>query len=92
MVIYNSNIPKWFGFDGMTLWPFVFVIYSKSKTPAWLIRHEEVHLRQQKEWFLIGFYVVYLYDYVIGRINGKSHDAAYRAIRFEVEAYKIASP
>ena len=51
------------------------------------MNHELIHFEQQKELFLVGFYVLYAYDFVKGMIKYKNKDTAYFMIRFEQEAY-----
>jgi hypothetical protein len=92
MIVYNSKIAKLLKVGGITLWPFIFIAASEKDCPAWLLKHEQVHIRQQLNWLIIPFYVVYLWDYFKGRLKGYTHDLAYRSIRFEVEAYKKSSP
>ena len=91
MIFYNSKLAKLFRVEAITLWPFIFVADSKENCPVWLLEHEQVHIEQQIRWLIIPFYMVYLYDYFKGRLKGYDHDAAYRLIRFEVEAYKKSS-
>lgn len=55
-----------------------------------LLLHELVHLRQQRRDGLIRFALRYAGDYLRGRFRGLSRDAAYRAIRYEVEAREIS--
>lgn len=43
---------------GITIWPFIFVRPNVSKET---INHEKIHLEQQKELLVIGFYGLYLY-------------------------------
>ena len=52
-----------------------------------LIRHELVHVRQSAELGLPRFFWRYVAEYVRNRRRGMSHDAAYRAISFEAEAF-----
>jgi hypothetical protein len=52
-----------------------------------LIRHELVHVRQAVELGLPRFLWRYVAEYVRNRRRGMSHDAAYRAISFEAEAF-----
>ena len=42
---------------------------------------------QQKELYLVGFYFLYVYDYLKGVVKYKDKEEAYRKIRFEQEAY-----
>jgi len=52
-----------------------------------LIRHELVHVRQAGELGVLRFLWRYVAEYVRNRRRGMPHDAAYRAISFEVEAF-----
>ena len=51
-----------------------------------LIVHELVHVNQWREEGYLRFAWRYLRDYVRGRVKGKTHDEAYRAIGYEQEA------
>src|SRR4051794_6822985 len=51
-----------------------------------LLRHELEHVRQWKEFGVVGFLVRYLTPYVRWRLRGYPHWGAYRRIPFEVEA------
>ena len=70
---------------GITLYPFIFVDDTSNVK---LINHESIHLAQYKELFVIGFLLLYLYDWTIGLIKYKDFYKAYRQIRFEQEAYQ----
>ena len=52
-----------------------------------LLRHELVHVRQAGELGVARFLWRYVAEYVRNRRRGMSHDAAYRAISFEAEAF-----
>nr|MDP9360325.1 DUF4157 domain-containing protein [Acidobacteriota bacterium] len=52
-----------------------------------LLRHELVHVRQAGERGLGVFVWKYIAEYLRNRRRGLNHDAAYRAISFEVEAF-----
>ena len=71
----------------ITLFPFVIFKDKIHLNDFVLINHERIHIHQQIECLIVIFYVIYLLEYIMGRIQGKSHDEAYRAIRFEKEAY-----
>ncbi|HVR44882.1 MAG TPA: DUF4157 domain-containing protein [Thermoanaerobaculia bacterium] len=51
------------------------------------LRHELVHVDQVLRLGLIRFLAIYLRDYLRGRLAGRSHLEAYRAIPFEREAF-----
>ena len=58
---------------------------------ASLLLHELVHVRQWRDAGARRFLVRYLGDYVRGRLAGRDHGNAYRGIRYEVEARRIAA-
>jgi hypothetical protein len=68
----------------ITLFPF---IISKEEMPEDTLRHESIHIAQQKELLVIFFYLLYGWDYLRGFIKHKDKELAYRRIRFEQEAY-----
>ena len=52
-----------------------------------LLRHELVHVRQMEQLGVLLFLVRYLGEYLRNRFRRMGHDAAYRAISFEREAF-----
>ncbi len=52
------------------------------------MRHEQIHLRQQKEMLVIPFYVFYLLFYLYNLFRFRNHHKAYKQIPFEREAYR----
>ena len=62
---------------GITIWPFIFIAEDVVITKR-LINHEKIHLRQQLELLVIGFYIWYLIEYYI---------RGYYNVSFEKEAY-----
>lgn len=85
----RTRLVRWltFGFAvGITLFPFV-LIAPEARLSRRLLTHERIHLRQQAELLLLPFYVCYLAEYLVRRLQGKSHYQAYRSISFEKEAY-----
>lgn len=79
--------------EGMFLFPFIIMgdekPSSKKKLDSWnkFVNHESIHYYQCLKYYVIGFYIMYSYDYIVGRIKGMGHYQAYRNVRFEVEAY-----
>lgn len=68
---------------------FIFIIFrdeecAKNKT---ILNHESIHFIQQLEMLFVFHWLAYLLYYLIGRMKGLPHDAAYRKIPFEIEAY-----
>ena len=52
-----------------------------------LLRHELVHVRQARERGIVNFFARYAVEYAAARLRGMTHDAAYRSISFEREAF-----
>lgn len=88
MIIKNSRIPKLLSFVfniyAITIYPFIFV---KDNSNNITNNHESIHLAQQRELWLIGFYIIYLYEWLMNLANGMSGFDAYMNISFEREAY-----
>jgi len=73
------------GPDGMALFPFILV---KQPNPGpVLLNHERIHLRQQAELGIVLFYLWYVLEYLIRRLQYRQHYLAYRNISFEREAF-----
>ena len=75
-VIYNRFIP-FKGFKAMSMWP-VILVRIGSRFSSVDLRHERIHFKQQKELFVLPFYVLYLLFTVW---------YGYRGNPFEREAY-----
>ena len=88
-IIENSRIPQalslFINIWAITLYPF---IICKGTLDQQTRTHEVIHLRQQRELLLIGFYLLYVAFWIYGVIKFKSFHAAYRNIPFEKEAYE----
>ena len=52
-----------------------------------VLRHEMVHVRQMERLGVFVFLARYLGEYIRNRVRGMNHDAAYRSISFEREAF-----
>jgi hypothetical protein len=89
IIIQNSNIPKYLSIfiniSAITLFPF---IISRDEMDEITIRHECIHIEQQRELWVIPFYLLYGFYWLKGKLSGMSNDDAYFNIPFEQEAYK----
>lgn len=81
-IIRNKILPLG-PYDAMAFWPFIF---TKVELTPQILNHEKIHLEQQKELALVGFYLLYLGNFVYNLI--RMHPRPYRAIIFEREAYE----
>ena len=69
----------------ITLYPF---IIARDRLNITTYNHERIHLVQQRELWVVGFYLLYMWYWLIARIKGLNNDEAYRYIPFEKEAYR----
>ncbi len=78
--------------SAIALWPFIIISPKRihKKFLEKTINHEKIHLAQQKELLLLGFYILYLYFYVKNYLS-YNHKEAYFRIPFEREAYLYES-
>jgi hypothetical protein len=76
---------RWFGIEGIVLYPFIF--FAAKNPDLTIQQHEDIHWQQIKNAGILGFYKTYLHEYFLGRKQGLTHDRAYRNISFEQEAY-----
>lgn len=100
MTIVKNKIVPFGSFVAMAMWPFIF---CKRDLTSIEINHEEIHGRQQRELWLIGFYILYVLFWIIevfrcaydknrgidGIYKSKGYwDRVYKANPFEWEAYR----
>ena len=85
MIIY-TKLARWMsgGNGGIALWPFAFIV-PELKDDKEIHNHEQIHLAQQRELWVIPFYVLYVLFWVQGLL--RRDVVAYLSIPFEREAY-----
>jgi hypothetical protein len=88
----GGPVPR--GADGITIGSLVIVRRSTTSSGGFdaLLRHEQVHVAQFRNYGLFGFLRRYLLSYARFRLVGYGHWAAYRRIPLEVEARWLALP
>lgn len=75
--------------SAMTLW---FIVLYKGGISERTKRHETIHLRQYNELLVLGFWLVYLWDFLVAfALVDHTFWGAYRRIRLEQEAYAFDS-
>lgn len=88
IIIQNSKIPQYLSIfidiTAITLYPF---IISKNEMCEFTVNHEKIHIEQQKELFVLFFYILYVGYWLKGKLKGMTNDDAYAFIPFEQEAY-----
>jgi hypothetical protein len=72
----------------MALFPFILIKRRQDFFNDQLVRHEQIHIRQQLELLILPFYLLYLIHYLVNFCIYFNHDKAYRNIVFEKEAYQ----
>ena len=87
-IIENSRIPRalslFINIWAITLYPF---IICRGKLDEQTKTHEIIHLHQQRELLLVGFYALYVGFWLWYLIRNRSFQLAYACIPFEREAY-----
>ena len=88
IIIKTDIIPKllsiFFKVEAITLFPFIII---RKDVPKTTMRHERIHIEQQKELFLLGFFILYIWYWLRLRVQGKTSGEAYMLIPFEREAH-----
>jgi hypothetical protein len=57
-MIVVTSLPRLFGFDALTVWPFVFITKQYAQNVP-LLEHEKVHLREQAAMLVIPWLLMY---------------------------------
>jgi len=71
----------------VVIYPFI-IVRDKNDISDWLLRHEQIHLRQQSELLIVGSLVLNLFEYLYARIVlRKNKQEAYLWTSAEQEAY-----
>ena len=87
-IIENSRIPQtlslFINIWAITLYPF---IICKGKLDQRTRTHEVIHLHQQRELLVIGFYLLYVAFWLKYLLRHRNFEMAYACIPFEREAY-----
>ena len=91
IIIKSSRITKilsvYIDVCAITLYPLI-ILNEVCDHPV-IINHEKIHLRQQRELWIIPFYVLYILYWLRGKVQGMTNQNAYMSIPFEKEAYKF---
>ncbi len=90
ILIVSPFFMRWFvaGYaSAITLYPFVILKHERLKKDKVLINHERIHLKQQIELLIVGFYIWYMLEYLYRYYQHRSQYRAYRNISFEREAF-----
>lgn len=85
IVIRSKHFP-FRPYAGITL--FLFIVFRKdARVTASSMRHEMTHFRQQQEWLIVGFIILYYGEMLFYFLRYRNLHTAYRHISFEREAY-----
>lgn len=84
-IIENSILPPK-GYKAITLLNCILVRRGVKLTDTDL-RHEAIHWEQQKELLIVGFYILYVFEFLLALFRYRNWHRAYRSITFEREAY-----
>ena len=82
---FKHIFPK--DYVAVTLWPLIIVKEERLRHDEILLNHERIHLKQQRELFIIPFYFLYLTEWLFRLCIYRDWYLAYKNISFEREAY-----
>jgi hypothetical protein len=85
-VVIKKLVPK--GYNGITIFPFVFFTHPALLQNKTLINHEKIHIRQQIELLVFPFFIWYFVEFLFKLFLYKNTFLAYKNISFEREAYQ----
>jgi hypothetical protein len=88
IIIYNSCITKYFGLDGIVLYPFIFISETENDVPNTTLKHEFIHIEQINRYGIISFYYTYFTYMIQSYINNNNTITMFIDNEFEEEAYK----
>lgn len=87
-IIYNNIIP-FKGFAAINIFGIIFARKECEPLTQRETNHEAIHTAQMRELGYIGFYIIYLLEWLFRLIKQSwTGQKAYRNISFEKEAYK----
>jgi hypothetical protein len=75
-------------YRGMVVGRTILFKSDESEVSQTLFRHELIHQEQIDRHGIVRFYLIYLRDYLLNLWRLRNHDAAYRNIPFEREAFE----
>ena len=81
-VIYNRLLPVR-GFTAINLFGIVFARRECRPLSEVTLRHEAIHTRQMRETGYVGFYLIYIAEWLYQLWRLRDAQLAYHAIRFE---------
>ncbi len=86
-IIYNKRFP-FKGYKAITLLKWIIVREdAKEYFTVEDYNHECIHYEQEKELWFVGFYLLYILEFLFALLYFCNWHKAYRNISFEVEAY-----
>lgn len=89
-VIEHSRMLGWINLEGLALWPCVFVAgvaVTKKGAPTTTLLHEQIHIAQQRECWVLPFYLGYVLEFFYRKWTTADEEDPYERVSFEAEAY-----
>ncbi|MDE6717696.1 MAG: hypothetical protein K2J70_05835 [Muribaculaceae bacterium] len=83
-IIYNRILPVGRRFHAINLFG---ILFAKGPCDRVMINHEKIHTAQMREFLFIGFYLLYILEWLFRLFQYRNLFLAYRNISFEREAY-----
>lgn len=83
-VILTRHFPLGKRYTAINLFGLVFAKYRLSRQE---LNHEYIHTLQQRELLFVGFYIIYIIEWLVRLAQYRNAYKAYLNISFECEAY-----
>ena len=84
-IIHNKWIPFGHGMYAINLFGIIFTKQHLSRVDE---NHEYIHTLQQRELLFVGFYLLYVAEWIVRLVQTRSFIRGYLRISFEREAYE----
>ena len=88
MKVIGSSILPLKGFSAINLCGFIFARVECLPLSRRILHHEAIHTQQIKELLFVGFYIWYVFEWIIRLLCYRNSKKAYKAISFEREAFE----
>lgn len=85
LIINNNIIPFGKSYVAINLFG---VVFAKEKLSESFLLHEKIHTAQLRELLFVGFYIIYIMEWLARLIIYRSLHKAYVSVSFEQEAYR----
>ena len=88
MKVIGSSFLPFKGFTAINLFGIVFARRDCLPLSKRILNHERIHSLQIRELLFVGFYIWYIFEWLVRSLYLRNFKKAYKAISFENEAFE----